>query len=53
MALTRVPDVREEKVARAKRLVENFNYPPPENIIRIAHLLAINLNPEEQDKESN
>ena len=42
-SLQDLPDVRSEEVDRAKRLVEDANYPPPYAMLRIARLLAINL----------
>lgn len=49
-ALTRdlenMPGVREDVVRRASELVGNVNYPPPETIRMISHLLAIQMHPE-------
>ncbi|MBL9168321.1 MAG: hypothetical protein JNN07_11315 [Verrucomicrobiales bacterium] len=39
-ALKAEPDVRQEEVERATRLVETKNYPPPELINRLSRLLA-------------
>lgn len=38
-------DVRKEKVARARRLVRDSNYPPPEVLDSVAGLLARHLKP--------
>jgi hypothetical protein len=38
--LAEVPDVREDVVARGKRLVQDPNYPPPPVLRRVAELLA-------------
>ena len=45
-ALHASPAVRDEVVRRATELVGNVNYPPPETIRRISHLLAIQLDPD-------
>ena len=42
-ALDASPGARPEVVARARALVEDSNYPPPETIKRIANLLALHL----------
>ena len=42
-AMHETPDVRQEEVERAARLVENENYPPPEMLDRLSKLLADNL----------
>ena len=42
-SLQDLPEVRSEEIERAKRLVEDANYPPPYAMLRIARLLAINL----------
>jgi hypothetical protein len=42
-SLQKLPDVRAEEVDRARKLVEDVNYPPPYAMLRIARLLAINL----------
>lgn len=42
-ALRSTPDTRPEVVARAKKLVEDVNYPPRETINKIANLLAIHF----------
>jgi hypothetical protein len=41
-SLNRAPDVRAEKVQRARELVGDVSYPPPQTMRRIAQLLAIN-----------
>ena len=40
-ALQDVPPVRIEEVERAKKLVQDANYPPPYALLRIARLLAM------------
>jgi hypothetical protein len=42
-ALEQTPASRGEKVAEAKNLVDDYTYPPPELIRRIAALLALNV----------
>ncbi len=42
-ALARVPDVRDAETARAAKLLDIPNYPPPELIRKIARLMAENL----------
>jgi hypothetical protein len=42
-AMSQIPDVRAEKVARGKALVSDPNYPSKEQIKKIASLLAANL----------
>jgi hypothetical protein len=42
-SLQNLPDVRVEEVDRASKLVQDVNYPPPYAMLRIARLLAINL----------
>jgi hypothetical protein len=38
-----VPDVRQDVVSRARELVAQSTYPPPETIKRLANLLAMEL----------
>lgn len=38
--LRQLPDVRQEMVERASKLVESSSYPPPEMIRRLARLFA-------------
>lgn len=45
-ALQDAPASRAEVVRRAIELVGEPNYPPPETIRRISHLLAIQMHPE-------
>lgn len=45
-ALHRSPASRAEMVRRAVELVGEPNYPPPETIRKISHLLAIQIHPE-------
>jgi len=47
-ALHGSPTVREEAIRRATELVGNVNYPPPETIRMISHLLAIQLQAESE-----
>jgi hypothetical protein len=51
-SLADTPEVRSEVVERARRLIEDSSYPPPEAINKIADLLAMKLaedtNPGEQ-----
>jgi hypothetical protein len=42
-ALGSVPDSRQDQVERARQLIDDVNYPPPEGINKIAHLLALNF----------
>jgi len=42
-SLANTPEVRQEVVERARRLIEDTSYPPPEAINKIADLLAIKL----------
>jgi hypothetical protein len=42
-SLQDLPDVRSEEVERAKKLVQDVNYPPPYAMLRLARLLAIHL----------
>jgi hypothetical protein len=42
-ALQNTPESREDVVRRATELVGNVNYPPPETIRKISHLLAIQI----------
>ena len=46
-ALLATPEVRADKVRRAREMVSEPNYPPRETIQKISHLLAIQMNPEE------
>lgn len=48
-ALQSSPDVRAEVVEKARKLIEDTNYPPPEAINRIANLLAMKLAIEPKD----
>jgi hypothetical protein len=41
--LRQTPDAREEAVARARELVVQATYPPPETIKRLAALLAMEI----------
>lgn len=45
-ALENTAVVRDEVVRRAIELVGDVNYPPPETIRMISHLLAIQMHPE-------
>ena len=45
-ALHETPASRAEIVRRATELVGEPNYPPPETIRKISHLLAIQMHPE-------
>jgi hypothetical protein len=45
-ALDNTPLVRDDVVKRATELVGDVNYPPPETIRMISHLLAIQLHQE-------
>ncbi len=47
-ALKETPDVRPDVIDRAKDLVANPNYPPPEVIKRISNLLAIHVQEESE-----
>lgn len=42
-SLAGTPEVRREVVERARRLIEDTSYPPPEAINKIADLLAMKL----------
>ncbi|HXG49545.1 MAG TPA: hypothetical protein VNO52_18125 [Methylomirabilota bacterium] len=42
-ALEKTPDSRADMVERAAQLVGDVNYPPPETIQKISHLLALTL----------
>jgi hypothetical protein len=46
-ALHKTPLSREDVVRRATELVGDVNYPPPETIRMISHLLAIQMNSED------
>ena len=43
LALSEVPESRNDKVESAKKLIADATYPPPETIRKIADLLAANL----------
>ena len=45
-ALQNTPESRDDVVRRATELVGDVNYPPPETIRMISHLLAIQINGE-------
>jgi hypothetical protein len=45
-ALQNTPESRDDMVRRATELVGDVNYPPPETIRMISHLLAIQINSE-------
>ncbi len=45
-ALHNTPESREDVVRRATELVGDVNYPPPETIRMISHLLAIQIHSE-------
>jgi len=45
-ALHKTPESREDVVRRATELVGDVNYPPPETIRMISHLLAIQMQSE-------
>jgi hypothetical protein len=45
-ALQNTPESRDDVVRRATELVGDVNYPPPETIRMISHLLAIQINSE-------
>ena len=47
-ALHNTPESREDVVKRAVELVGDVNYPPPETIRMISHLLAIQMQPEDE-----
>jgi hypothetical protein len=47
-ALHNTPESREDVVQRAVELVGDVNYPPPETIRMISHLLAIQMRPEDE-----
>lgn len=42
-SLDQLPEIRPEVVERAKRLLQDSNYPPAEAIRKISSLLAMNL----------
>jgi hypothetical protein len=42
-ALQKSPEIRTDAVDRARSLVGNINYPPPETIRRLSNLLAMHL----------
>lgn len=46
-ALHKTPESREDVVRRATELVGDVNYPPADMIRRISHLLAIEMQPED------
>lgn len=48
-ALADTPDLRPAEVERARDLIGDVSYPPPETIKRIASLLATNLSDEAAD----
>ncbi len=48
VALNNTPEVREDVVRRVTELVGDVNYPPPETIRQISHLLAIQMHPESE-----
>jgi hypothetical protein len=50
-SLSEAPDVRSEVVERARRLIEDTSYPPPEAINKIADLLAMKLSQENPSGE--
>ena len=47
-ALQDVPQVRTEEVERAKKLIQDANYPPPYALVRIARLLAMHWSDESE-----
>ena len=49
-ALHETPAVRDDLVRRAVELVGNVNYPPPETIRMISHLLAIQMHPDGESR---
>ena len=49
-ALQDTPAVRDELVRRASELVGDVNYPPPETIRMISHLLAIQMHPDGESR---
>jgi hypothetical protein len=51
-ALDETPMVRDEVVHRASELIGDVNYPPPETIRMISHLLAINIQDGDQAEQS-
>jgi hypothetical protein len=44
-AFSQVPEVRPEKVARARDLIGQVTYPPRETIAKISELLALTIKP--------
>ncbi len=48
-ALADTPELRPEAVERARELIGDVTYPPPETIKRIASLLALNVQDEPAD----
>ena len=48
-ALADTPDLRADRVERARELIRDVSYPPEETIQRIASLLATNLGKEPGD----
>ena len=44
--LAEAPDVRTDLVEKAESLTSLSSYPPPEILVRVARLLAINMAPE-------
>lgn len=42
-AMKEVPEIREEKITRAMKLVDDASYPPPEAIRRLSRLFAISF----------
>lgn len=44
-AYDKVPDVRAEKIARGKEIMNDKTYPPPEALMRLSRLLAIEFAP--------
>jgi hypothetical protein len=47
-ALQNVPPLRTEEVERAKKLIQDANYPPPYALVRIACLLAMHWSDESE-----
>lgn len=44
-AYDKIPDVRAEKLARGKEIMSDTTYPPPEALMRLSRLLAIEFAP--------
>jgi hypothetical protein len=44
-AFSQVPEVRPERVAHARDLIGQVNYPPRETIAKISQLLALTIKP--------